>query len=316
MEQASSAFSTGVPALAAIPQLAGNSRQGFGPVDGTMHWTSGWVISSNTLGLSTSLYDSDAGSRSTGKERDAESGNDYFEARYYSSAMGRFMSPDWSAKEEPVPYAKLDDPQSLNLYAYVLNNPLVRTDPDGHCCLDEATADEALQMVEESSAGQAIANFVGGAVNAGFAWGSGVAKAVWDANVNSGGPALSANGYPTKLYSSNANAPASASTPAPTAAPAPAASTGQSKTAEEMAADLSKSAGTNSVPYQTPSVSGHIDLAGKGHFDKATGQTIPTPHVQERPKSVGPNGKVNVGKQTTRPATKQDVRTAKKLLGQ
>jgi RHS repeat-associated protein len=68
----------------------------------------------------------------TGKERDAESGNDYFEARYYSSAMGRFMSPDWSAKEEPVPYAKLDDPQSLNLYAYVQNNPLIRFDKDGH----------------------------------------------------------------------------------------------------------------------------------------------------------------------------------------
>ncbi|MGA9671014.1 MAG: RHS repeat-associated core domain-containing protein [Terracidiphilus sp.] len=33
-------------------------------------------------------------SRYTGKERDTESGNDYFEARYYSSAMGRFMSPD------------------------------------------------------------------------------------------------------------------------------------------------------------------------------------------------------------------------------
>src|ERR1035437_4124747 len=70
--------------------------------------------------------------RSTGKERDTESGNDYFGARYYSSAMGRFMSPDWSAKEEPVPYAKLDNPQSLNLYAYVLNNPLDKTDPDGH----------------------------------------------------------------------------------------------------------------------------------------------------------------------------------------
>jgi RHS repeat-associated protein len=39
----------------------------------------------------------------TGKERDSESGNDYFEARYYASSMGRFMSPDWSAKEEPVP---------------------------------------------------------------------------------------------------------------------------------------------------------------------------------------------------------------------
>ncbi len=68
----------------------------------------------------------------TGKERDTESGNDYFGARYYTSSMGRFMSPDWSAKEEPVPYAKLDDPQSLNLYAYVRNNPLVRVDSDGH----------------------------------------------------------------------------------------------------------------------------------------------------------------------------------------
>ena len=29
------------------------------------------------------------------------------------------MSPDWSAKEDPVPYAVLTDPQSLNLYSYV-----------------------------------------------------------------------------------------------------------------------------------------------------------------------------------------------------
>ncbi len=69
----------------------------------------------------------------TGKERDAESGNDYFGARYYASAMGRFMSPDWAAKAEPVPYAKLDNPQTLNLYAYMRNNPLGGTDPDGHC---------------------------------------------------------------------------------------------------------------------------------------------------------------------------------------
>ncbi len=69
----------------------------------------------------------------TGKERDTESGNDYFGARYYASTMGRFMSPDWSAKIEPVPYAKLDNPQSLNLYAYVGNNPLIHIDVDGHC---------------------------------------------------------------------------------------------------------------------------------------------------------------------------------------
>jgi RHS repeat-associated protein len=68
----------------------------------------------------------------TGKERDAESGNDYFGARYYASSMGRFMSPDWSAKVMPVPYAKLDDPQTLNLYSYVQNNPLRSVDADGH----------------------------------------------------------------------------------------------------------------------------------------------------------------------------------------
>ncbi|HEU5352049.1 MAG TPA: RHS repeat-associated core domain-containing protein, partial [Terracidiphilus sp.] len=70
----------------------------------------------------------------TGKERDAESGNDYFGARYFENNMGRWLSPDWSAKVEPVPYSKLTDPQSLNLYAYVGNNPMMRTDPDGHVC--------------------------------------------------------------------------------------------------------------------------------------------------------------------------------------
>jgi RHS repeat-associated protein len=69
----------------------------------------------------------------TGKERDTESGNDYFGARYYASSMGRFMSPDWSSKPEPVPYANLEYPQTLNLYSYAGNNPLTRTDPDGHC---------------------------------------------------------------------------------------------------------------------------------------------------------------------------------------
>ena len=57
----------------------------------------------------------------TGKERDTESGNDYFGARYYASSMGRFMSPDWAAKAEPVPYADLEDPQSLSLYSYMRN---------------------------------------------------------------------------------------------------------------------------------------------------------------------------------------------------
>jgi RHS repeat-associated protein len=69
---------------------------------------------------------------STGKERDTESGLDYFGPRYYASSMGRFMSPDWTAEPDPVPWADFENPQTLNLYSYVQNNPLSRTDPFGH----------------------------------------------------------------------------------------------------------------------------------------------------------------------------------------
>jgi len=68
----------------------------------------------------------------TGKERDAESGLDDFDARFYSSSFGRFMTPDWAAKPTAVPYAHFGNPQSLNLYSYVQNNPTTVGDPDGH----------------------------------------------------------------------------------------------------------------------------------------------------------------------------------------
>jgi RHS repeat-associated protein len=60
----------------------------------------------------------------TGKERDSESGNDYFGARYYASSMGRFMSPD------PGPFI-WRDPQTLNRYTYTRDNPLKYVDPTG-----------------------------------------------------------------------------------------------------------------------------------------------------------------------------------------
>src|SRR5258708_40285477 len=68
----------------------------------------------------------------TGKERDSESGLDYFGARYYGSGLGRFITPDWAAKATAVPYADFADPQSLNLYTYVRNLPTSRADLDGH----------------------------------------------------------------------------------------------------------------------------------------------------------------------------------------
>jgi len=69
----------------------------------------------------------------TGKEHDTETGLENFGARYDSSGMGRFMTPDWSGKPQGVPYAEFDDPQSLDLYVYVRDNPTTRTDKDGHC---------------------------------------------------------------------------------------------------------------------------------------------------------------------------------------
>jgi RHS repeat-associated protein len=80
----------------------------------------------------------------TGKQRDTESGLDMFGARYYGSGLGRFITPDWAAKPTAVPYAMFGDPQSLNLYAYVRNNPLSRTDPFGHDDCDNALAGDTL----------------------------------------------------------------------------------------------------------------------------------------------------------------------------
>ncbi len=66
----------------------------------------------------------------TSYERDAESGNDYATARYHINRIGRFASPDPLA-------GSIADPQSLNRYAYVGNDPVDAIDPLG--LLDEPT---------------------------------------------------------------------------------------------------------------------------------------------------------------------------------
>ena len=67
-----------------------------------------------------------------GKERDTETGNDDFGARYYTSRFGRWLSADWSNVPVPVPYANLTNPQTLNLYAMVSDDPETSADLDGH----------------------------------------------------------------------------------------------------------------------------------------------------------------------------------------
>jgi RHS repeat-associated protein len=81
----------------------------------------------------------------TSKERDAETGLDYFIARYHSAAQGRFVSPD-SFGGDPL------NPQSMNLYTYVQNNPLKYIDPTGHKFVDpiKALQDAAKKALKEA----------------------------------------------------------------------------------------------------------------------------------------------------------------------
>jgi len=70
----------------------------------------------------------------TQKERDNETGLDYFGERYYASTMGRFTTVDPLGAS-----AKRVDPQTMNRYTYALNNPLRYVDPDGLDSWDELT---------------------------------------------------------------------------------------------------------------------------------------------------------------------------------
>jgi RHS repeat-associated protein len=83
---------------------------------------------SNLYATSTYPSNPDAVSQKfSGKERDAETGLDWFGSRYLSSMQGRFTSPDRLIMKQEW----LSDPQRWNYYAYVRNNPLRYIDPNG-----------------------------------------------------------------------------------------------------------------------------------------------------------------------------------------
>ena len=78
------------------------------------------------MNVGTCLAASDTTLKFTGKERDSESGLDNFGARYDSSSIGRFMTPDPLLNS-----GRPGSPQTWNRYSYALNNPLKITDPTG-----------------------------------------------------------------------------------------------------------------------------------------------------------------------------------------
>lgn len=67
----------------------------------------------------------DLNHRFTGQELDPETGLHYYGGRYYDQEIGRFASPDPYVQEP-------DNPQNVNRYTYVLNNPQNFVDPSGH----------------------------------------------------------------------------------------------------------------------------------------------------------------------------------------
>jgi RHS repeat-associated protein len=122
------ARATRLPITSGTPRVVTNSSAGvvsrhdykpFGEEIGS-------GIGSRTTAMGYSVADG-VRQRFTSKERDNETGLDYFGARYFASTQGRFTSPD------PVSFddARKYEPQAINLYAYCGNNPLTRVDPDG-----------------------------------------------------------------------------------------------------------------------------------------------------------------------------------------
>ncbi len=65
-----------------------------------------------------------------GHELDVDTGLSYMNARYYNGKIGRFVSQDPLVVNNPE--RLLQDPQSLNYYAYSRNNPIVNVDPTGN----------------------------------------------------------------------------------------------------------------------------------------------------------------------------------------
>ena len=94
----------------------------------------------------------------TGKERDGETGLDYFGARYYSNVQGRFTSPD-----EPFVDQEESNPQSWNLYSYVRNNPMNATDPYGlwHQIVDTSNSNNVIWVADPGDTAAGLATALG-----------------------------------------------------------------------------------------------------------------------------------------------------------
>jgi len=261
-----------------------------------------------------------------GKERDPETstlpgnanGNDDFGARYYSNRYGRWLSADWSATPVAVPYANLTNPQTLNLYSMVADDPESFDDLDGHWTAPYEWANWAdskinsavnyVQMKAIASGSPTLAaatTFATGAtgdVAKGFtnllrtgesvgslpsgASGGQIATAAAEEGGRVGGTILAV------VAVAGPKAPATA----------------------EQGISVANEIGRNRVTMDNGSV---VDVAGKTHREKSTGENVPTPHVKDPVYNTNPNTGVTYqnGYGPTRQATVGDINAAASQAG-
>jgi RHS repeat-associated protein len=101
---------------------------------------------------------------------DEETGLDTYQYRSYNPRLGRWMSPDPSSEH----YANLANPQSLNLYTFVTDDPLkfiddqgLDSDPGGDCAGDGSDGSDGGSGCEGDNGGTSGGSGDGGGVSCG-----------------------------------------------------------------------------------------------------------------------------------------------------
>jgi hypothetical protein len=183
------------------------------------------------------------------------------------------MTPDWAAKPAAVPYANFGNPQSLNLYSYVNNNPTTTRDPDGH------ETQDTLDPQATVEAGQTIGDVIVGS-----------AKGLWNAlastanSVNAtfiNGPSLAFTGHaaiadvPEAQYSNTTQAVAGTVAPLAVAAQGMVSEAGAATAASESKAAVPESIPAGPSARPTSAQQGAINEMGEAHGCHTCGATTP-----------------------------------------
>ncbi|TCQ16657.1 RHS repeat-associated protein [Rhizobium sp. PP-CC-3G-465] len=260
-----------------------------------------------------------------GERYDAETGLSFLNARYMDPKFGRFISPDdWDPTQEGV---------GTNRYAYAGNDPVNRSDTNGH--VSGATGQAgAMRAYEEQQAArqrdreasQLAIQMRGSGEGAEGNLFDGVSpdielqarekrkiaiSGMADSNVLSPLDFLS----PSGIISGARSVLLGKLTAEQGVVVTLEAELSRVLTVEQAAAKLVNEIGKNRVSVATPSGRMQIDLAGKAHFEKSIKQSIGTPHVKfQKMNQNRATGQSSLGSGIVRAATMQDVRIAREII--